>query len=59
LEQVKQGMIILSNRVSEVESENLFLKTLLNEGKSYEARHSPNDALHVGLLDLKNKHDEI
>ena len=42
-----------------MESENLSLRKLLDDGKALENLHPPNDALHVEILDLKNKHEEI
>eukprot|EP01018_Ginkgo_biloba_P012639 Gb_38454 [translate_table: standard] len=49
----------LTTRVAEIELENISLKKLFNENKAQETHHPPNDALHVKILDLKNKKEEI
>jgi DNA repair exonuclease SbcCD ATPase subunit len=59
LEQVQQEMLALSNKVSEVESENKFLKKLPNENSVQEYLHSLHGTLHAEILDLKNKQEEI
>ena len=44
-----------SNKVSEVELENLILKQIVHDSRSQENLQSLGDPFHAEILDLKNK----
>jgi phage shock protein A len=58
-EKLQANIHTLSNKILEVEYEKLILKQMLPENEAQKALHPSSDALHVEILDLKNKQEEI
>jgi hypothetical protein len=49
----------LSSRVSQVESENLSRRQMLQENQVQNTLQPSNAVIHAKIIDLKNKHEEI